>query len=416
MRKSEPSSPDPASPCPRPGTRRGSIPLVLGITTVIIGLGMSSAMMTRGTRRTEKWSDLHQKALAISAAAAEETIVKLMNNSARWSEKDTKSGGSLVRKTFPPMATRLMYGRDGVIVDEVKVLARRLDAPRIDNAAKARFYGYLSVGPRFYDGSNPDRPERDPGEGAWKAQISDSRVKALIAPPDGVVPDAAAAAEMRASCRVQGDKVSQIAAESLKPIAKDAQGKDPAAPSEGALRIAVALQAIERQKVEDAEHVEVVCGVARPAAGQSSMLAGNALMMSVANGSFGFAQSDRINRKIVKAMLEGGAITKDTFLVTLESAATLQSAGLTVCAPSTLQRVVEVSDYERATRYAYGQMLAYLNHFYGLSYDDMLALKYVDGDGRVHPENIFPELDAKNPSKLNPQPWPFALAQRTSVR
>src|SRR5687768_205974 len=105
---------------------------------------MTSVFMSTNTRRAEKWSDLNQKALVISNAAAEETILKLMNNSARWNEKETKSGEALKRLTFPPMATRLMYGQGGSVnIDEVKVLARKLDNPAYDNKAKAQFYGYL---------------------------------------------------------------------------------------------------------------------------------------------------------------------------------------------------------------------------------------------------------------------------------
>lgn len=399
------------------GVRRGSIPVVLGITTVLAGLGMTSVFMSTNTRRAEKWSDLNQKALAISNAAAEETILKLMNNSARWNEKETKSGEALKRLTFPPMATRLMYGQGGAVnIDEVKVLARRIDSPSYDNKAKAQFYGYLSVGPRFYNGTNPEKPTADPGDGSWKAAVADARVKKLMEAPDGVIPDAAAAAEIRSEFDAKRDPVSQLAATELRPIVAAEQGKDPSNPSAGARQIAAALAKIEEQKVADAERVEVKCGVARPAAGQSSALAGNALMLQVANGSSNGAQRVKINRKIVNAMKTGGAITKDTFLVTLEANATVKSAGITVAAPATLQRVVEVSDFEKAHAFAYGQMLGYLNHFYGLSYEDMQALGYVNKDGKIMPEAIFPELDAKNPSKLNPQPWPFALAKAASTK
>ena len=395
------------------GVRRGSIPIVLGITTVLAGLGMTSIYMSSNTRRTEKWSDLNTKAQTIANAAAEETILKLMNNSARWNEKETKSGSgaNLIKKTFPPMATRLMYGQANVEVDEVKVLARRVDSPNYDNTAKAKFYGYLSVGPRFYDGTNPEKPTADPGDGAWKSQIADANVKKLVDPPDGVIPDTQAAAEIRNQFQVQSDPVSQLAKTELKPILAADQGKDPTSPSAGARAIQAAMAKIEQQKVQDAEKVEVKCGVARPAAGQSSALAGNALMLQVANGANDGAQRVQINRKIVNAMLTGGAITKDTFLVTLEANAKVKSAGMTVTAPATLQRVVEVSDYEKATKFAYGQMLGYLHYYYGLSYADMQALAWVDKDGKIQPQNIFPELDAKNPSKLNPQPWPFALAK-----
>lgn len=398
--------------------RRGSIPVVLGITTVLAGLGMSSVYMSTNTRRAEKWADLNQKALTIANAAAEETILKLMNNAARWNEKETKSGeAALVRKTFPPMATRLMYGSAGAVtVDEVKVLARRVDSPNYDNKAKAQFYGYLSVGPRFYNGSNPEKPTADTGDGSWKMQIADPRVRAMVEAPDGVIPDAQAAAEIRNRFDAKGDPISQLAASELRPIAAADQGKDPANPSPGARAIQAALAKVEEQKVADAERVEVKCGVARPAAGQSSALAGNALMLQVANGADKGDQRVQINRKIVQAMQKGGAITKDTFLVTLEANATVKSAGITVSAPSTLQRVVEVSDYEKAHKFAYGQLLGYLNHFYGLSYEDMQALGYVNKDGKIMPDAIFPELDAKNPSKLNPQPWPFALAKAASTK
>lgn len=400
------------------GVRRGSIPVVLGITTVLAGLGMTSVFMSTNTRRAEKWADLNQKALTIANAAAEETILKLMNNAARWNEKETKSGeATLVRKTFPPMATRLMYASAGSVdVDEVKVLARRVDSPNYDNKAKAQFYGYLSVGPRFYNGTNPEKPTADTGDGSWKSQIADARVRKLVEPPDGVVPDAQAAAEIRNRFEVKGDPVSQLAASELRAIPAAEQGKDPNNPSPGARQIQQALAKIEEQKVADAEKVEVKCGVARPAAGQSSALAGNALMLQVTNGANKGDQRVAINRKIVQAMQKGGAITKDTFLVTLEANATVKSAGLSVSAPSTLQRVVEVSDYEKAHKYAYGQLLGYLNHFYGLSYEDMQALGYVNKDGKIMPDAIFPELDAKNPSKLNPQPWPFALAKAASTK
>lgn len=400
------------------GVRRGSIPVVLGITTVLAGLGMTSVFMSTNTRRAEKWADLNQKALTIANAAAEETILKLMNNAARWNEKETKSGEAmLVRKTFPPMATRLMYASAGSVdVDEVKVLARRVDSPNYDNKAKAQFYGYLSVGPRFYNGTNPEKPTADTGDGSWKSQIADARVRKLVEPPDGVVPDAQAAAEIRNRFEVKGDPVSQLAASELRAIPAAEQGKDPNNPSPGARQIQQALAKIEEQKVADAEKVEVKCGVARPAAGQSSALAGNALMLQVTNGANKGDQRVAINRKIVQAMQKGGAITKDTFLVTLEANATVKSAGLSVSAPSTLQRVVEVSDYEKAHKYAYGQLLGYLNHFYGLSYEDMQALGYVNKDGKIMPDAIFPELDAKNPSKLNPQPWPFALAKAASTK
>lgn len=400
------------------GVRRGSIPVVLGITTVLAGLGMTSVFMSTNTRRAEKWADLNQKALTIANAAAEETILKLMNNAARWNEKETKSGeATLVRKTFPPMATRLMYASAGTVdIDEVKVLARRVDSPNYDNKAKAQFYGYLSVGPRFYNGTNPEKPTADTGDGSWKSQIADPRVRKMVEAPDGVVPDAQAAAEIRNRFDVKGDPVSQLAASELRAIPAAEQGKDPNNPSPGARQIQQALAKIEEQKVADAEKVEVKCGVARPAAGQSSALAGNALMLQVANGANKGDQRVAINRKIVQAMQKGGAITKDTFLVTLEANATVKSAGLSVSAPSTLQRVVEVSDYEKAHKYAYGQLLGYLNHFYGLSYEDMQALGYVNKDGKIMPDAIFPELDAKNPSKLNPQPWPFALAKAASTK
>ena len=399
------------------GVREGSIPVVLGITTVLAGMGMASVFMSTNGRRAEKWADLNQKALTISNAAAEETILKLMNNSARWNEKETKSGETLIKKTFPPMATRLMYGQAGnVAIDEVKVLARRIDSPNYDNKAKAQFYGYLSVGPRFYNGTNPEKPTADPGDGSWKGQIADARVKKLVEPPDGVIPDTAAASEIRTRFDSKSDEISNLAASELRPIVAADMGKDPANPSAGARAIDAALKKVEEKKVADAERVEVKCGVARPAAGQSSALAGNALMLSVANGTNPGDPKVAINRKIVKAMQTGGAITKDTFLVTLEANATVKSAGITVSAPATLQRVVEVSDYEKAHKYAYGQLLGYLNHFYGLSYEDMQALGYLDKDGKIHPENIFPELDAKNPSKLNPQPWPFALAKAASTK
>lgn len=400
------------------GVRRGSIPVVLGITTVLAGLGMTSVFMSTNTRRAEKWADLNQKALTIANAAAEETILKLMNNAARWNEKETKSGeATLVRKTFPPMATRLMYASAGTVdIDEVKVLARRVDSPNYDNKAKAQFYGYLSVGPRFYNGTNPEKPTADTGDGSWKSQIADPRVRKMVEAPDGVVPDAQAAAEIRNRFDVKGDPISQLAASELRAIPAAEQGKDPNNPSPGARQIQQALAKIEEQKVADAEKVEVKCGVARPAAGQSSALAGNALMLQVANGANKGDQRVAINRKIVQAMQKGGAITKDTFLVTLEANATVKSAGISVSAPSTLQRVVEVSDYEKAHKYAYGQLLGYLNHFYGLSYEDMQALGYVNKDGKIMPDAIFPELDAKNPSKLNPQPWPFALAKAASTK
>ena len=388
--------------------RSGSIPVVLGLTTVLAGLGMTSIYMSTSGRRAEKWSDLNQKAQAISQAAAEETILKLMNNAARWSDADTTSGSKLVRKSFPPMATKLMYAHAGAEVDDVKVLARRLDSPQYDNAAKAQFYGYLSVGPRFHPS--------DAGDGSWKQAVTDPRVKKLMEAPEGVTPDAQAAADIRDHFGVRSDPVSQLAADALKPIAKEQQGKDPANASAGARDLQAALAKIEVQKVADADHVEVMCGVARPAAGQSSALAGNALMMQVTNGNYDSQQRVAINRKIVNAMLKGGAISKDVFLVTLEANTRVKSAGMCAQAPVVLQRVVEVSDYERATHYAYGQLLAYLHHFYGLSFEDMQALGWVEADGKLHPEHIFPELEAKNPSRLNPQPWPFALAQAPATR
>jgi hypothetical protein len=405
----------------RNGLRNGSIPLILGAASALGIVAVSTMFMTNSNRRLEKRAELQEKANAIATASVEEVILKIMNNSAGFVVP--KKGEAHVKETHVPAATIMMYEvAEGVQVDPVKVYARRLQVPIHDDQERDRFYGYLSMGPRF-------APNHDPN---WRASITDQRVAKLIKPAEGITPSAAARTELETQfpkSQLQSDPiVAELA--TLTPIPAGQEGKDPSQPSAAAQTLAAQLQRGPQTKItQTAAKVDQRCGQVAPPTGQLGAVGmvalGQELRNLIKNGAaaktgmgktLAARPAGQLNAKVLAALLKSGCLERDTFLVTLEGMATVDKAGIKVAAPVTTNRVVEQSRFDHVGNFVYGQFLAYLHVHYNLSYDDMLALGWVNKNGEVVPESVYPELIAKNNLRTNPQPWPFQIAKSAVLR
>ena len=124
----------------------------------------------------------------------------------------------------------------------------------------------------------------------------------------------------------------------------------------------------------------------------------------------------KLNAALLASLLKSGCMDRDTFLVTLEGKATVDRAGIKVEAPLSTNRVVEQSRFDHVGTFAYGQFLAYLHVHYNLSFEDMQALGWVNKNGEVVPDAVFPELIAKNNLRTNPQPWPFQISKTAMLQ
>jgi hypothetical protein len=80
----------------------------------------------------------------------------------------------------------------------------------------------------------------------------------------------------------------------------------------------------------------------------------------------------------------------------------VECAGIKIEAPLTTNRVVEQSRFVHVGNFAYGQFLAYPHVHYNSSFEDMQALGWVNKNGQVVPDNVFPEPIAKNNLRTNP--------------
>ena len=393
---------------PRPPSRAGSIPAVVGLATVLAVLATAAFFMTNGMNRLDRRADLTRKATWIANSAAEEVMLALLNGSAQWSTP--RSGEKNVKVTFPAPATAMMYESVGALVDPVKVMARTLEAPQLDEGTRNRFYGLLSAGPRFAGNHQPN----------WEQKIAaDPRFRRLLAPPAGVVPDPSTKASFVAPPKKGGD------------VALDQALGDLATAAGNPELMRNKLEKVGEAIVESATAPS--CGNVAPDGGVLGALSSLALGQDItvknakantdpaANAGSGDAAEDAQGRAAGKSFdyfrtmaEQAGILSREKYLITLEATASLAGADMDIEVPHTTHRVFGRLRYGDAMLFAYGRFLAYVAYHGKLSWEDLQQMGAVADGGQVLPQNFMSAVEASFSVNPGAQVWPFPVATSIS--
>ncbi len=85
--------------------RRGNIPIIVGLVSLLGVFGYAAIFMSNTGARMERRASLEQVAHTVATAAIEETLVKLQNGVAPWKKID-KAEDKAVKVNWPAAATR----------------------------------------------------------------------------------------------------------------------------------------------------------------------------------------------------------------------------------------------------------------------------------------------------------------------
>ena len=147
----------------RNALRKGSIPLVLIVVTVLALFAGSVIYMTGSSARLEKKAELGQQARKFAEAAMEETIVKMSNNVA--------SADRTLKQHYAPHATRLLANRTANSQGEgtaqlppVRIMERVIEKPA-NPAQAAEFYELIAAAPAFGGKNHVDKWQEVDAEG-----------------------------------------------------------------------------------------------------------------------------------------------------------------------------------------------------------------------------------------------------------
>lgn len=127
-------------------SKKGSIPLVLAIVTVLGTLAFSVQFMTTNSARLEKTIEMHEIADRLATAALEEVLTKMSNNMADTVIADNPGD----KVFFRPLITRLLADKTlpGTQIPPVYVQGRLVDKPN-NPADRQKFLDLLTAAVAF---------------------------------------------------------------------------------------------------------------------------------------------------------------------------------------------------------------------------------------------------------------------------
>lgn len=324
-----------------PLDKRGSIPMVLGVSFVLGTVAAGSIFMAQGTARSDKRAELIGRARGIAQTAIEETLVKITNSKVSFSDKQ--------RLAYPAVATMAMYGgkKDNLAVKvaNVEVMGRLIEEPK-ETKGYAKFQDLASVIPGFYKGGNDAIPAHDPN---WRTKITDPAFQAL-AMKTPVGPEGQRYHQQaKNSPDGDGGEISK-AFEDL-PVLPRIDGG--AAHSSSELDGFKQKWDVAMQKVSDREAERIAGCAGNPAYGIAAEMA------AMANGKAVVADSPA-EEHLRQPAQAGGLFDLRTQLVTAQTEAEVHVGSMKVREPVRAERLVYTVNFQKIRKMMRDNLMAYV--------------------------------------------------------
>ena len=432
--------------------RKGSIPVVAGLVSVLGVLGVASVFMTNSSARVEKSATLNYMTQEMANAALEETLVKVQNGSATWDNNDDN-----VKLSFAPAATLLMYSAPGVKISPVSVFARKI-IDKGESNMRDRFYSQFAALPNFDANHDPQWESKVTGPLAklgavpqgvnidtatsqkmaqsWAGSVSDDALRTAL---NSITPLAAgrdhsndelAPVLAAINGNTFGDNssstLSQAAPGAAKPAAPKAPSNSNVPKPANAASADNGLNAIAQATGNNG------CGASTPAnQAQQALAAGANGVGRTPPGGLGQAASDQQSagnliaidsnnnfvRLIDRLSKRGGVFKHQPYLLTVDAEVEASLGfGMTARRKATAQRVVGEYQYSEAVNFIFGRLVKYIAFTKNLTVNDLYAMGFITNTTapEIRFDNMFP-LTALSVPYHSRQVWPFEVANHSAT-
>jgi hypothetical protein len=418
-----------------PLSRRGSVPMAVGVVTCLGLIGGASIFMTSSQARLDKQTEAHQLAGSIAQAAIEEALVKISNNQAYFTAHQ--------RNRVVPAVTQALFTQTRAQIADVEIMSRPVTTPK-NSKQLVKFLGVLRALPGFYYPENPPAGAPERHSTAWREDFSKkfedaanpgarAFIEAVRLPPvdlDGQVVEVdPETAEHYHKTITAESGTGQDGGDIYKafralPVLSSA-GADPFQLDPNGQGYLLHTSELPAFKAAWNTCMEAVlarvnkrignCG-GNPNYGVGAEL--GAFAAGKAVNADGVAEEE-----IRESAQASGVLKYMASLVTLSTQVSVDMGGIKTCQPVTAQRIVQEVHLWLATTYLRRQLAGYLIHYYGLTLADLTVSEAAGGLGWIGwnpaagpltriqdvPAMLGP-LNEGFPDDPSPKVWPFQLA------